>query len=100
MCDEQATFITQVRILDLQQKFFQSGRLGSIEKKIGLQQKFFQSRRWVALKNLWPPTKKKFFQSGRWAAPKTIWPPTKVLSKWEMGSTENYGFQLQSLCDA
>jgi hypothetical protein len=71
MCDEQATFITQVRILDLQQKFFQSGRLGSIEKKIGLQQKFFQSRRWVALKILWPPTKK------------------KVLSKWEMGSTEN-----------
>jgi len=28
MCDEQATFITQVRILDLQQKFFESGRLG------------------------------------------------------------------------
>jgi hypothetical protein len=67
MCDEQATFITQVRILDLQQKFFQSGRLGSTEKKIGLQQKFFESGRWVALKILWPPT--------------------KVLSKWEMGST-------------
>ncbi len=52
MCDEQATFITQVRILDLQQKFFQNGRLGSSLKK--------------------------------------IWPPTKVVSKWEMGSTEKF----------
>jgi hypothetical protein len=68
MCDEQATFITQVRILDLQQKFFQSGRLGSTEKNLA--------------------SNKKFFESGRWAALKKLWPLTKVLSKWEMGSTE------------
>jgi hypothetical protein len=32
--------------------------------------------------------KKKFFQSGGWVALKNLWPPTKVLSKWAMGSTE------------
>jgi hypothetical protein len=62
-------FITQVRILDLQQKFFQSGRLGSTEKNLA--------------------SNKSSFKVGDWVALKKIWPPTKVLSKWEMGSTEN-----------